>query len=62
MPAGDPHSGAVSMTHITLGNYTISNAYGDVRTGEPGYHLERDPDTVLPPNVAWLAPGRLQRT
>ncbi len=61
MPAGDPHSEAVSMTHITLGNYTISNAYGDVRTGEPGYCLERDLDTVLAPDVAWFAPGRSQR-
>ncbi len=61
MPAGDPHCEAVSMTHITLGNYTISNDYGDVRTGEPGYRLERGPDTVRAPDVAWFAPGRLVR-
>ena len=31
-----------------------------MRTGEPGYRLEvGPPDTVLAPDVAWIAPGRL---
>ena len=61
MPAGDPHSEAVSLTGAAMVNYARANRYGVVRTGEPGYRLERDPDTVRAPDVAWFAPGRLNR-
>ena len=59
MPAGDPHGEAVTMTSHVLTTYVIDNDYGGVRSGEPGYRLERDPDTVRAPDVAWFAPGRL---
>ena len=39
--------------------YTEINDFGDIRSGEPGYRLERDPDTVRAPDVAWFAPGRI---
>ena len=61
MPGGDPHSEATIMTGIVVGNYVIANDYGDIRAGEPGYRLDRDPDTVRAPDVAWFAPGRLIR-
>ena len=61
MPGGDPHSETTIMTGIVVGNYVIANDYGDIRAGEPGYRLERDPDTVRAPDVAWFAPGRLTR-
>lgn len=59
MPGGDPHSEAVAMVSFAIGNYTIDNGYGEARSGEPGYRLERGPDTVRAPEVAWFAPGRL---
>ena len=61
MPGGDPHSEAVVRTGTVLTVYSDDNDYGDVRSGEPGYRLDRDPDTVRAPDVAWFAPGRLIR-
>ena len=61
MPGGDPHSEAVVRTGTVLTVFSDDNDYGDVRSGEPGYRLDRDPDTVRAPDVAWFAPGRLIR-
>ena len=57
MPTGDPHGEAVTMTSYALTGYVVANDYGSIRSGEPGYRLERDPDTVRAPDVAWFAPG-----
>ena len=59
MGTGDPH--AVTVTRIAglVFNYTEANDYGAVRSGEPGYHLDFEPDTVRCPDVAWVAPGRI---
>ena len=61
MPTGDPQCESVSLTAYALTHYARSNRYGVVRSGEPGYRLDRDPDTVRAPDVAWFAPGRLTR-
>ena len=59
MPTGDPHRIAVSRIDLALGNYAEVNDYGSTGAGEPGYRLERDPDTVRAPDVVWIAPGRI---
>ena len=59
MPTGDPHGDTVTRTSHLLFSYADDNDYGVVRSGEPGYRLERDPDTVRAPDVAWIAPGRI---
>ncbi len=59
MPTGDPHGDTVMRTTLLIGNYSEDKDYGVVRTGEPGYRLERGPDTVRAPDVAWIAPGRI---
>ena len=59
MPTGDPHGGSVMRATLLLGNYADERNYGVVRAGEPGYRLERGPDTVRAPDVAWIAPGRI---
>ena len=59
MPPGDKHGEAVSRIDTLLSNYSDSNDYGGVRAGEPGYLLERDPDTVRAPDVAWFSPDRV---
>ncbi len=59
VPTGDPHGETLSFSHGNLFQYTMSTDYGDLRVGETGYLLERDPDTVRAPDVAWFAPGRI---
>ena len=57
---GDPHGDTVSHCHGILYYHIIMTAgYGELRTGEPGYRLERNPDTVRAPDIAWIAPGRI---
>ena len=59
MPTGDPHGETVARTSHLIFGYADENDFGVVRTGEPGYRLERGPDTVRAPDVAWIAPGRI---
>ena len=59
MPTGDPHGDTVPRISYALTGYAEENDYGEIRSGEPGYFLERDPDTVRAPDVAWIAPGRI---
>ena len=56
---GNPHWRTVTRTAGPLFQYTEVADYGEVFTGEPGYRLERDPDTVRCPDLAWFAPGRI---
>ena len=59
MPTGDPHGDATALASYYLTQYTFDSGYGVTRVGEPGYRLERGPDTVRAPDVAWIAPGRI---
>ena len=56
---GEPHGEVVSFAHGRLFVHHIATGYGELRTSEPGYRLERNPDTVRSPDIAWFAPGRL---
>ena len=56
---GYPHGIVVSRTIAALSNYSDANDYGSVTAGDPGHRLERNPDTVRAPDVAWIAPGRV---
>ena len=59
MPTGDTHGDVVVRITNALANYVESNDYGAARAGEPGYRLDRDPDTVRAPDIAWIAPGHV---
>ncbi len=59
VPTGDPHGETLSFSHGNLFQYTMASDYGDLRVGEPGYLLERDPDTVRAPDISWFTPGRI---
>ena len=59
MPAGKSQGIVASLIDYALAHYAISNDYGYTLTAETGYRLDRDPDTVRAPDVAWFAPGRL---
>ena len=56
---GDPHGIVVSRIDGIMFIYTETTGYGTTRSGEPGYHLDFNPDTVRCPDVAWIAPGRI---
>ena len=59
MPTGDRHHITVSRFDTALSVWSDENDYGSVGAGEPGYLLDRDPDTVRAPDVVWIAPGRV---
>ncbi len=57
-PPGYPH-GAVTMNlSILLGSYVKTNKLG-VAAAEMGFKLESDPDTVLAPDISFIAADRV---
>ena len=62
MPSPKPlHGRIVANLVFLLVQHTRANRLGDVH-GESGYHLERDPDTVLGPDVSFVSRERVDRT
>ena len=61
MPPGDEHGVLVAHIAWLLTSYSYDNDYGQVRAGDSGFLLERSPDTVRGPDVAWVSPDRLPR-
>ena len=59
MPTGDPHADTTSLTAYFLTHYTFETGNGETRTGEPGFRLEIEPDTVRAPDIAWISSGRI---
>ena len=59
MPTGDSHGDTTVLTAYFLTQYTFDSGNGVTRTGEPGFRLRTDPDTVRAPDVAWIASGRI---
>ena len=59
MPPGDEHGALVAHIAWLFTSYCYENDYGQMRAGDSGFVLERDPDTVRGPDLAWVAPERL---
>ncbi len=59
MPAGKSQGVVGSRIDYALAHYAEGNDYGITLSSDTGYRLDRDPDTVRAPDVAWFAPGRL---
>ena len=60
MPTGFDHGVVVTIIAAVLHLWAGPRQYGAVVSGEPGFRLEiGPPDTVLAPDVAWIAPGRM---
>ena len=59
MPGGKSQGVVGSRIDRILGNYAEENDYGITLSIDTGFRLDRDPDTVRAPDVAWFAPGRL---
>jgi Uma2 family endonuclease len=69
-PTGEEHGLLVTRLTLSLGNHVEREKLGAVYTGEPGFKLRSDPDTVRAPDLAFvrrerlaeLAPGTGYRT
>ena len=59
MPSGKSQGIVSSRIDRILGNYAEDNDFGVTLSNDTGHRLDRDPDTVRAPDVAWFAPGRL---
>jgi Uma2 family endonuclease len=59
MPASGAHGAAVSRLTVTLGQHVYAHDLGELFSESTGFLLERDPDTLLCPDVAFVAKGRL---
>jgi Uma2 family endonuclease len=59
MPASGAHGYAVSRLTVMLGQHVYAYDLGGLFSESTGFLLERGPDTVLCPDVAFVAKGRL---
>jgi Uma2 family endonuclease len=60
-PPGSYHAQVTARLVWILGNWVIPNGLGTL-FAEGGFQLERDPDTVRAPDVAFIARDRLEAT
>jgi Uma2 family endonuclease len=58
-PTGGGHGDQTSVFDGSLGMYVRSHRLGRVLTGEPGFRLTTDPDTVRAPDVAFIRRDRV---
>jgi Uma2 family endonuclease len=58
-PTGGTHGVVTTELAFQLRGYVKAHGLGRVLTGEPGFILARDPDTVLAPDVAFVRKERL---
>jgi Uma2 family endonuclease len=61
-PTGFEHGGVTSRFDRSLGPYVATHNLGEVVTGEPGFLLTVNPDTVRAPDVAFVRRERLEAT
>ena len=59
MPTGIEHGRIVTNLVIELGNFVRSGALGTLVASDSGVWLERDPDTVREPDVAFFSAERM---
>ena len=59
-PAGNEHGGIAGYIAISLGSHAMQNRLGKMYTAEPGFFLERDPDHVRAPDVAFVRRERIE--
>ena len=57
-PVGSLHAWIVSEVAATLRDYLRKCPIGEILTGDPGFVLRRDPDTVLAPDIAIVRKAR----
>ena len=60
MPPGYEHGAVENRIGRLLGNFGDDHELGEVLSGDLGFVLERSPDTVRGPDVAWVSAGRVE--
>jgi len=60
-PAGGEHCEVTANITMLLAMHVKAKKLGNVYTGEPGFVLARDPDTVRAPDVAFVSNDRLAK-
>jgi Uma2 family endonuclease len=58
-PPSFRHSEIAGNVYSPLSAYVRANSLGRVGVGDPGFMLQRDPDLILAPDVAFLSNDRL---
>ena len=58
-PAGSQHGAIVAKLTAALVDHAEAHNLGEVFRAETGFRLARDPDTVLAPDIAFVARGRI---
>jgi Uma2 family endonuclease len=61
-PPGSVHGFITVEVTVRLGDYVSRNKLGGVFAAETGFRIDRDPDTVLAPDVAFVRKARLEVT
>src|SRR5205814_6511465 len=59
VPPGMEHGGVETRVVLRLGPHVYDNGLGELYTGDAGFKLESDPDTVRGPDVAFVRRDRL---
>jgi Uma2 family endonuclease len=59
-PAGGRHGRVAFNLGLMLGNHVLERQLGVVYAAETGFLIERDPDTVRAPDVAFIGSARAQ--
>jgi Uma2 family endonuclease len=59
-PAADDHSRREVRGLIRIGNFVLPRDLGEVYSGDAGFLLERNPDTVRSPDIAFVKRERLR--
>ena len=59
-PSGSEHGDISADIHISLGAYVRANNLGRTRIADPGFILEREPDSVRAPDVAFVRRERIE--
>ena len=57
-PAGEEHSQIECNLHLELGAFVRKQGLGRVYMGDAGFLLQRDPDTVRAPDIAFVRASR----
>lgn len=61
-PAGGDHCGIAALIVVSLGSYVKAKNLGKIYTADPGFWIERNPDTVRAPDVAFVRRERVVKT
>ena len=58
-PPGDEHGAVIMNLTLPLATHVTANNLGVLRAAETGFKLESNPDTVLAPDIAFIARDRV---